>query len=79
MFPADTIELPPELIAEIRTGPARRGFLSKFERDVDPEGRLPAPERARLARIAMREHMARLGRSSGRSRREQREAAVHVA
>ncbi len=65
-----TVEIAPDVLAEIRTGPARRGFLSRFERIVDPDGALPAPERSRLATDALRQHMAKLGQSSGRSRRQ---------
>ena len=63
-----TVELPPELVSEIRTGPARRGFRAKFERQVDPAGMLTPDERQRRADAALREHMSRLGQSSGRSR-----------
>jgi hypothetical protein len=62
-------------IAELRTGPARRAFLGRFVRQVDPEGRLPARERARLAHLALCAHMAALGRASGRARQEGKAAA----
>jgi hypothetical protein len=54
------------LTTAARSGPsnlaarARSGFLSKFEREVDPEGVLPAAERAARAKLAMRAHMSRL-------------------
>jgi len=70
-----TVELPPELVSEIRTGHARRGFLSKFERQVDPAGMLTPEERQRRADAALREHMSRLGQSSGQSRRARKVAA----
>lgn len=42
------------------TASARRGFMARFEREVDPEGRLSPAERAKRAEAAMRAHMARL-------------------
>ena len=43
-----------------RTRPAREAFLRRFEREVDPEGKLPPDERRRRAEHAMRAHMLRL-------------------
>ena len=43
-----------------RTRPAREAFLKRFEREVDPEGKLPPDERARRANHALRAHMLRL-------------------
>jgi hypothetical protein len=45
------------------TAPARRGFHEKFEREVDPDGRLTDTERRKRARAAMCAHMARLARA----------------
>ena len=45
---------------EARTGPARQAFLSRFEREVDPDGRLSTDERAIRAEHALKAHMARL-------------------
>lgn len=42
------------------TQAARDAFLSRFERQVDPEGRLDPAERARRAELAKREHFQRL-------------------
>src|SRR5436309_12406031 len=42
------------------TAPARRGFMRKFELQVDPEGVLPPRERARRAQHALDAHMLRL-------------------
>jgi hypothetical protein len=44
-------------------------LLAKFERQVDPEGRLTPEERRRRALHARRAHMARLALASARSRR----------
>ena len=60
------------------TARARAAFLSRFERDVDPEGVLPEAERRRRAGHARRAYFARLAlksaraRSSGRTRKEVR-------
>jgi hypothetical protein len=54
------------------TGPARAGFLARFEREVDPEGRLPQEERARRAQHALQVHMLRLAVKSAQVRRRRR-------
>jgi hypothetical protein len=51
-----------------RTQPARNGFLSRFEREVDPEGILAPEERQRCAQSAMRAHMQRLALKSAKAR-----------
>jgi hypothetical protein len=43
-----------------RTRPARQAFLKRFERQVDPDGKLPLDERARRAEHALRAHMLQL-------------------
>lgn len=57
-----------------RTAPARAGLDAKFERQVDPEGVLPAPERARRATSARKAWFAELALKSARSRRKAAEA-----
>src|SRR5215213_2728185 len=52
------------------TAPAREAFLSKFERDVDPDGVLSPQERRRRAEHARRAHMARIARLSAIARRQ---------
>jgi hypothetical protein len=47
----------------------RRGFESKFEREVDPEGVLTPEERSRRAERALRAHMLRLSKKSAEARR----------
>ena len=42
------------------TVPARRSFLDKFQREVDPDGMLPPAERDRRAAAAMRLYFTRL-------------------
>jgi hypothetical protein len=51
------------------TGPARRAFLAKFEREVDPAGSLPAAERLRRAEAAKRAHFARMALAAAKKRR----------
>ncbi|RAV11195.1 hypothetical protein DQP57_12020 [Mycobacterium colombiense] len=52
-----------------RTAPARRAAAERFERQVDPEGKLAPSERAQRAESARKEHMARLALKSARVRR----------
>lgn len=52
------------------TAPARRAFLARFEREVDPEGALPSEERARRAEMALKAHMAKLALKSAQARRK---------
>jgi hypothetical protein len=54
------------------TAKAREAFLSRFERQVDPDGRLPEWERKRRAQHAMRAHMAGLALRSSKARKERR-------
>lgn len=51
------------------TAAAHQAFVSKFAREVDPAGLLPAAERERRARSALRAHMLKLALASSRSRR----------
>lgn len=59
--------------------PAWRGQLARFEREVDPDGTLPEPERQRRALAARKAHMARLALRSHMARRKAREAAAETA
>ena len=43
-----------------RTRPARQAFLKRFERQVDPDGKLSPDERARRAEHALRGYMLQL-------------------
>jgi hypothetical protein len=43
-------------------------FLARFERQVDPDGSLPAEERARRAEHALKAHMAGLALRASRAR-----------
>ena len=57
-----------------RTRPAREALFRKFEREVDPEGKLPPAERARRAEHRRRAHFQRLALKSAQSRRRAKEA-----
>lgn len=51
------------------TAAARRGFLRRFEHQVDPEGVLPEHERNRRAHHAMQAHMLRLAKKAAAARK----------
>lgn len=51
------------------TANARKAFVERFEREVDPDGALPVAERRRRAEHAMRAHMTRLALRSAQARR----------
>src|SRR5690242_15512293 len=57
------------------TAPARAAFMSRFEREVDPDGTLDPAERARRAEHAKRAYFIRLARASrnARARKQRRE------
>ena len=59
------------------TAPAREAFLSKFEKEVDPDSVLDAEERSRRADYARRAHFARLARLSAVARRRDPAPASH--
>jgi hypothetical protein len=52
------------------TSKAREVFLSRFEREVDPEGKLSAEERQRRAEHARRAYFTKLALKSARARRK---------
>jgi hypothetical protein len=52
-----------------RTLAARTAFLDRFERDVDPDGILPAAERARRAAHARKAYFTKLALASVKARR----------
>jgi hypothetical protein len=51
------------------TKPARDAFLARFEREVDPDGKLPEAERRRRAEQAKRAYFTRLAFQSAKARR----------
>ena len=53
----------------VTTAAARRAAEARFEREVDPDGVLPAEERARRAQYAKRAHVTRLAMASAAVRR----------
>lgn len=58
--------------ADEALAPARAGFLSSFERQVDPERLLSPEERHRRAELARKAHYSRLGLLSAKARRARR-------
>jgi hypothetical protein len=64
---------------QARTAPATAALMARFEREVDPEGVLPAHERAVRAEHARKAYFARLALRSATSRRKAREARVRAA
>jgi hypothetical protein len=52
------------------TAPARKAFLDRFEREVDPDGILPPAERARRAEHARKAYFSRLALKSAQARRK---------
>jgi hypothetical protein len=51
------------------TAKARTRFFERFLNEVDPERKLPEPERLRRAEHALRAHMTRLAMASAQARR----------
>ena len=51
----------------------RAAFLARFEREVDPDGRLDPEERARRAEQARRAYFARLSLAAAKARRVKRQ------
>jgi hypothetical protein len=50
------------------TAPARKAFLSRFEREVDPDGVLDPQDRARRAEHAKKAYFLRLAAASSKAR-----------
>ncbi len=55
------------------TAAARKVFLSRFEREVDPEGVLEQQERARRAEHAKKVYFLKLAAASSKARSTRRE------
>jgi len=55
-----------------RTANSRRAALDKFETQVDPDGILTPPERAKRAEHARKAHFKRLALKSAQARRRRR-------
>ena len=53
-----------------RTQPTRDAFLERFEREVDPDGKLPEKQRTERALYARHAHMTELARRSAQVRRQ---------
>ncbi|MDP9418985.1 MAG: hypothetical protein M3P53_02360 [Actinomycetota bacterium] len=59
---------------EPTTDAARAAFMARFEREVDPHGRLDPETRARRAEHARKRYFAELALASARARRLAKEA-----
>lgn len=55
------------------TAAARKTFLERFEREVDPDGALPPDERRRRAEHARKAYFTRLQLKSAQARRKPRD------
>lgn len=55
-----------------RTLPARRAFLDRFDKEVDPDGELPIQERAKRAEWARRAYYQRLAMKSAAARQRRK-------
>src|SRR5918996_4334435 len=62
--------------SKVLTANGRKAFLERFEKEVDPEGKLPEAERKRRAEHARKAYFSRLGYLSGRARRARGGAAA---
>lgn len=54
------------------TANARAAFANRFEREVDPEGKLPLEERRRRAECARKAYFVELAAKSARARQRRR-------
>lgn len=57
------------------TAPARAAFLSRFEREVDPDGVLDPEERARRAEHAKKAYFLKLALASRKARADKKKTA----
>ena len=58
------------------TAPARKAFLDRFAREVDPQGQLPLKERERRAAHARKAYFAKLAYLSAKARRRPQQENV---
>ena len=54
----------------VTTKPGRDAFMARFERQVDPDGTLPEPERRRRAEAAKKAYFLGLTLKSAKARRK---------
>jgi len=53
---------------KVTTKPGRDAFMSRFEKEVDPEGRLEPQERMRRAELAKKAYFTKLALKSSKAR-----------
>ncbi|MFC1935258.1 hypothetical protein ACFLX9_00605 [Chloroflexota bacterium] len=58
--------------SRVTTAKARAKFLSRFEREVDPDSKLPPEERERRAQAARKAHFTKLAFKSAQARARRR-------
>lgn len=61
-----------------RTAPARAAFLDRFERQVDPDRKLPSAERARRADSARRAYFTSLALKAAQARRRRKADGIRL-
>jgi hypothetical protein len=61
------------------TASARKAFMDRFEREVDPDGALDPAERARRAEHARKAYFARLALVSSKARAARKGGGKHAA
>jgi hypothetical protein len=59
-----------------RTLPAREAAWDRFEKEVDPEGKLPRAQRAAMAESARKAHFKRMALKSAQVRRRRNGGAA---
>ncbi len=59
--------------SRVTSAPGRAAFLTRFEREVDPDGTLDPQERARRAAQARSAYFARLSLAAAKTRRAKRQ------
>lgn len=60
------------------TAPARKAFMDRFEREVDPDGKLSPEERGKRAENARKAYFARLALKSKKARQKKARQAVEA-
>jgi hypothetical protein len=60
-----------------RTAPARKALLDRFDREVDPDGKLPLQERAKRAENARKAYYLQMSLKAADARRRRKAAAQH--
>jgi hypothetical protein len=62
-----------------RTAKARKAFMDRFEREVDPDGRLDPAERGRRAENARKSYYLKLALKSAQARAARKKGGTNAA